>query len=144
MQRTPFEHRWDSQSLDQVGVVPWKNSLGVGDEEMGMSEVEIRQAPSRTDRAPIPRRLYIRSKDIGKYGATSEYSGCVATMCGVGHVLHTDSCRDRVTKKIDKGEEGDGMKRVKPREVGSSRGPSRRQTAEKKETDNRGRNQPEQ
>ena len=33
VQRTPFEHRWDSQSLHQVGGVPWKNSLGVGDEE---------------------------------------------------------------------------------------------------------------
>ena len=98
-----------------------------------MSEVEIRQVPPRTDRAPIPRRLYIRSKDIGKYGATSEYSGCVATMRGVGHVLHTDSCRDRLTKEIVKGEEGDGMKRVKQREVGSTRGLSRRHSRKERD-----------
>ena len=83
-----------------VGGVPWKASSSEDSEEgimravdigMEMPEVEIPRAP-REDRRPVPRRLYIRAKDIERHGATPNCKGCIATLRGEGGVPHSDTC----------------------------------------------------
>ena len=72
VQRKAYEHRWNKENMDMVGGVPWKVSPSEDSEEgimpavdigMEMLEVEIPRAPVE-DRRPVPRRLYIRAKDI--------------------------------------------------------------------------------
>ena len=50
---------------------------------MEMPEVDV-QRPALEERERVPRRLYIRSKDITKFGATVDCKGCVATLRGAG------------------------------------------------------------
>ena len=72
VQRKAYEHRWRKENLDMVGGVPWKTSPDGGEEEaimpaidigMEMPEVEIPSVPTENHR-PIPRRLYIKARDI--------------------------------------------------------------------------------
>ena len=92
VQRKAYEHRWGKENLDMVGGVPWKTSPDGGDEEaimpaidigMEMPEVEIPSVPTE-DQRPIPRRLYIKARDIERHGATVNCKGCVATLRGQG------------------------------------------------------------
>ena len=106
VQRKAYEHRWHKQDMDMGGGVPWKASTSV-DSEMGimpavdigmeMPEVDIPRVP-KEDNCPVPRRLYIRAKDIERHGATSNCKGCIATLRGKGGVPHSDTCRKRLTE----------------------------------------------
>ena len=88
VQRKAYEHRWHEQNMDMVGGVPWKASTSVDSEEgimpavdigVEMPEVDIPRVP-KEDKGPVPRRLYIRAKDIERHGATSNCKGCIATL----------------------------------------------------------------
>ena len=125
VKRKPYEHRWAKGNLDFVGGVPWKTSVDQGEVEevmpavdigMEMPEVEI-QRPPADERRPIPRRVYIKARDIDKYGATINCKGCVATLRGQGGVPHTDACRRRLTEEIEKDDGGDRVKRARQREM---------------------------
>ena len=79
VKRKPYEHRWESSNLDFVGGVPWKTSADQdGVEEvmpavdigMEMPEVEIQRPPCEP-RRPIPRRVYIKTRDIEKQTPTT-------------------------------------------------------------------------
>ena len=125
VKRKPLEHRWDKQNLGMVGGVPWRTSPDQDEGEevmpaidigMEMPEVEIPKPPAG-DKQPIPRRLYIKARDIERYGATENCKGCVATLRGQGGVAHSDSCRRRLTEEIEKGEDGGRAKRARQREM---------------------------
>ena len=78
VQRKAYGHLWNKENMDMDGGVPWKVSPSKDSEEgimpavdmgMEMPEVEIPGAP-KEDRRPVPRRLYIRAKDIDRHGVT--------------------------------------------------------------------------
>ena len=125
VQRKAYEHRWNKENMDMVGGVPWKVSPSEDSEEgimpavdigMEMPEVEIPRAPVE-DRRPVPRRLYIRAKDIDRHGVTPNCKGCIATLRGEGGVPHSDTCRKRLTDEIEKSDEGARAKRARQREL---------------------------
>ena len=125
VQRKAYEHRWHEQNMDTVGGVPWRASTSADGEEgimpavdigMEMPEVDIPRAP-KEDKGPVPRRLYIRAKDIERHGATSNCKGCIATLRGEGGVPHSDTCRKRLTEEIEKSAEGARAKRARQREL---------------------------
>ena len=125
VQRKAYEHRWGKENLDMVGGVPWKSTPDEDEEEaimpaidigMEMPEVEIPRVPTE-DQRPIPRRLYIRGKDIERHGATVNCKGCIATLRGQGGVPHTDTCRKRLTDEIGKSDEGERVKRARQKEL---------------------------
>ena len=108
-----------------VGGVPWRASTSADSEEgimpavdigMEMPEIDIPRAP-KEDKGPVPRRLYIRAKDIERHGATSNCKGCIATLRGEGGVPHSDTCRKRLTEEIEKSDEGARAKRARQREL---------------------------
>ena len=68
-------------------------------------DVEIRRPDVREDEL-IPRRLYIKTKDIEKFGATERCKGCVAILRGGQRVAHSEACRKRLTEAIAESEEG--------------------------------------
>ena len=82
--------------------------------DIGMPEVEIPRAPKK-DRRPVSRRLYIRAKDLERHGVTPNCKGCIATLRGEGEVPHSDTCRKRLTKEIEKSDEGTRAKRARQR-----------------------------
>ena len=43
--------------------------------------------------------------------------GCIATLHGQGGVLHTDTCRKRLTDEIGKSDEGERVKRARQKEL---------------------------
>ena len=111
--------------MDMVGGVPWRASTSADSEEgimpavdigMEMPEIDIPRAP-KEDKGPVPRRLYIRAKDIERHGATSNCKGCIATLRGEGGVPHSDTCRKRLTEEIEKSDEGARAKRARQREL---------------------------
>ena len=121
VQRKAYEHRWNKENMDMVGGVPWKVSPSEDSEEgimlavdigMEMLEVEISWAP-KEHRRPVPRRLYIRAKDIDRHGVTPNGKGCIATLRGEGGVPHSDTCRKRLTDEIEK--RAQGAKRARQR-----------------------------
>ena len=125
VQRKAYEHRWNKENMDMVGGVPWKVSPSEDSEEgimpavdigMEMPEVGIPRAP-KEDRRPVPRRLYIRAKDIDRHGVTPNCKGCIATLRGEGGVPHSDTCRKRLTDEIEKSDEGARAKSARQREL---------------------------
>ena len=125
VKRKALEHRWHQRNLDFVGGVPWRTSPEQDEAEeimpavdigMEMPEVDV-QRPALEERERVPRRLYIRSKDITKFGATVDCKGCVATLRGAGGVPHSDSCRKRLTEEIARRDEGNRVQRARQREL---------------------------
>ena len=125
VQRKAYEHRWNKENMDMVGGVPWKASPSEDSEEgimravdigMEMPEVEILRAP-KEDKRPVSRRLYIRATDIDRHGVTPNCKGCIATLPGEGGVLHSDTCRKRLTDEIEKSDVGARAKRAPQREL---------------------------
>ena len=121
--RKAYEHRWNKENMDMVGGLPWKASLSEDSEEgimlavdigMEMPEVEIPRAP-KEDRRPVPRRLYIRAKDLERHGVTPNCKGCIATLRGEEEVPQSDTCRKRLTEEIGKSDEGARAKRARQR-----------------------------
>ena len=81
-----------------------------------MPEVQIPSVPTENQRT-IPRRLYSKARDIERHGATVNCKGCVATPREQGRVPHTDTCRKRLTNKIEKRLDGERAKRARQREL---------------------------
>ena len=105
--------------------VPWKASTSVDSDEgimpavdvgMEMPEVDIPRVP-KEDKGPVPRRLYIRAKDIERHGATSNCKGCISTLRGEGGVPRSDTCRKRLTEEIEKSDESARAKCARQREL---------------------------
>ena len=115
VQHKAYEHRWHKQNMDMVGGVPWRASTSADGEEGIMPAVDIGMEMPEVDIPRVPRRLYIRAKDIERHGATSNCKGCIATLRGEGGVLHSDTCRKRVTEEIEKSDEGARAKRARQR-----------------------------
>ena len=114
-QRKAYEHRWHKQNMDMVGGVPWKASTSVDSEgrimpavDIGMEMPEVDIPRVLEDKGPVPRRMYIRAKDIERHGATSNCKGCIATLRGEGGVPHSDMCRKRLTEEIEKSDGAQG------------------------------------
>ena len=97
VRRRAFEHRWEKASLDMVGGVPWRTSPDRDEAEDVMPAVDVglempevdAEIPDAADRQPVPRRVYIKARDIKRFGATEMCKGCVATIRSGGelHIL---------------------------------------------------------
>ena len=125
VRRKAFEHRWQRDNLDMVGGVPWRTAPAEDEEQDVMPAVDIRMElpdvevprPPEGETRPIPRRLYIRTQDIERHGATVNCKGCVATLRGQRGIPHTEACRKRLTDEIEQCDEGDRVKCARRREI---------------------------
>ena len=119
VRRKPEEERWHEENLKMVGGVPWRPSPGddegsailpamyVPEVEFNMREpdVEIRR-PDVKEEELMPRRLYIKAKDVENFGATDRCKGCTAIIRGGPRVAHSEACRKRLTEAIAESDEG--------------------------------------
>ena len=115
VRRRPEEERWSGKNLDYVVGVPWRMRPGddregetlmpnVGD-AMDMPEIEM-EPPTVQEKDFVPRRLGIRAKDIERFGPTAGCKGCMSMLTGMGRQAHDETCRKRMTKLLNQGEEG--------------------------------------
>ena len=107
VQRKPEESRWDKASLGMVGGVPWQTSPDQDSAEVLMPTIDIpmeirdpRQVPAPPMVDFQPRRVYLRSKDVEKFGATPGCRGCRAVMSGTTAAGHSEACRARITSEM--------------------------------------------
>ena len=109
MKRKPEEDRWVLEALESMKGTPWEPTPGHPDREL-KSRVIVREEPVLPPPEPTEeqsmRRLYIRKKDVLKYGATVGCEGCRAVVRGGVSRNHTEECRTRIEKAIR--EEGEG------------------------------------
>ena len=119
IRRKPEGERWHADNLEMVGGVPWRPAAGddkgaailpamdVPRVEVPMREPdgEIRRPDIREDEL-IPRRLYIKTKGVEKFGETERCKGCVAILRGGQRVTHSEACRKQLTEAIAESEEG--------------------------------------
>ena len=104
--------------MEMVGGVPWMPSpeSGAGEEAMPAVEIPMEiespeiERPASDDREFVPRRLYIKSRDIEKYGVTPGCKGCVAVLRGGRGVPHSEACRMRLIEQISQSDEGRARK----------------------------------
>ena len=110
IKRKPEADRWMLEDVQNMKGTPWEPVPGHPDREL-KSKVVVREEPilpppEPSDEQPTMRRLYIRKKDIIKYGATVGCEGCRAVVRGGVSRNHTEECRARIEKAIR--EEGEG------------------------------------
>ena len=121
--RKPAEHRWNATNLDMVGGTPWAPSLedAAGDETMPAVEIPMEienpeiARPPVVDEDVVPRRLYIKTRDVEKHGYTAGCKGCVAMLRGGRGVPHSEACRKRLTEMIAQSDEGRARKEAADR-----------------------------
>ena len=95
--------------MRKVTGTPWEPVPGHPDREL-KSRVFIREQPVIPDveqpsEERLPRRVYIRKKDVLKYGTTVGCEGCKAVIRGGVSRNHTEECRARITEAMNKDEE---------------------------------------
>ena len=73
-------------------------------------EVPVASEVNRPRPEPAARRMYVRKREIEKYGPTPGCQGCRAIARGTS-ATHTETCRDRMKKLMTEDEEG--RKRLK-------------------------------
>ena len=106
VKRVPVQERWIKENLDMITGAPWcpngpdsKFDDIMPAVQVHMKEPEIPvQVPRCQEETHLPRRVYIRSSDIDKNGATPDCAGCKAHLLGKKAVHHSEGCRDRITK----------------------------------------------
>ena len=62
--------------------------------------VEMPQIPEGVEPPKVKYRFQIRSKDIAKYGASEDCSGCLHQELELPQRPHTEDCRDRFAHKL--------------------------------------------
>ena len=105
-----MEDRWHAVNMQDMKGTPWEPIPGHPDREM-KSRVYIREEPIlpppvAEENEETIRRLYIRKRDVQKYGFTPGCEGCTAVSRGGVSRNHTEECRNRIEKAMK--EEGDG------------------------------------
>ena len=121
--RKPEEYRWDPTNLDMVGGTPWAPSPADGESEEAMPAIEIPmeteeaeiERPPVGEKEAVPRRLYIKARDVEKHGHTPGCKGCIAVLRGGRGVAHSETCRKRLTEIIAQSEEGQARKEAAER-----------------------------
>ena len=71
-----------------------------------MREEPILPPPQVEERRESMRRLYIRRKDVEKYGYTEGCEGCKRMRAGMSAKPHTQECRTRMEEAMKEDEEG--------------------------------------
>ena len=114
VRRKPAEERWSVENLRLVTGVPWQPAPGDDNVENTMPsldlpvadpEVEIRR-PEVREKECVPRRMYLREKNLEEFGRTVGCKGCLAKMRGAVHAIHSDACRARMQKEMQATDEG--------------------------------------
>ena len=84
-----------------VGSVPWQTSLDQDSTEVLNAHHigDPRQVPA-PPMVDFSARVYLRSKDVEKFGATPGCWGCRAVMSGATAAGHSEACRARITSKM--------------------------------------------
>ena len=121
IQRKPEEMRWDKDNLKMVAGVPWKNDEEEEEDEMDhehlrdMTEEEKKEGneEARGGEVDIPRKLYVKARDIETHGPTGGCQGCKSMANSRSRQAHTDSCRRRFEELL--GEDDDRVKAAKLR-----------------------------
>ena len=85
--------------------VPWEAVPGHPDRDLKSKVIMPRMEPQAIPEPAEPerqvRRLYIKAKDVMKYGATAGCEGCRAAVRGGESRGHTEECRTRITQAMD-------------------------------------------
>ena len=115
VRRMPEDERWGASNLDLVKGLPWRPD-GQADlqreDDDKMPVVDIRPAaPDVLVERPepeesVPRQLYVRTKDIQKYGVTDGCPGCRAWALGRKTQTHSARCRERISEALQGSDEG--------------------------------------
>ena len=131
MKRLTPEDRWDWEFMDAVRGEPNQPVPGIpgrhipiriqsdgkptskedeeadDDEAKEGEEVKIELATNKPKTEVRVRKMQVRKKDIQKYGSTPQCQGCRAVREELGgHVAHSEECRKRVIKEMEKDEVG--------------------------------------
>ena len=109
IKRKPEDERWSARKLELIVGVPWRpEALGEEREEgdsVPLIRVEPREPQVRVEAPlaaePVPRRLYIRSKDIERCACPTDCKGCMASIKGGRVQTHSDACRDCIWRRCD-------------------------------------------
>ena len=109
--RLPPEQQKDGEGFLKVRGVPWQwtpdgpsaSTAAIGAQilmDAEPAEGDLPEAVSSTPSRPVPRKLYLRKKDLSKYGVTPGCPGCRSSAAGTQPVAHWDSCRERIVEAM--------------------------------------------
>ena len=116
IRRKPEGQRWGGTAWQEMKGTPWEPVPGHPERELKskviMPREEILQPPEAEERKYQPRRVYIRARDVRKYGATAGCEGCRAAIPGGENRGHTEECRTRIEKAMAE-DQGVRVKRAK-------------------------------
>ena len=108
VKRKPVEDRWNFVELESMQGTPWEPMPGHPDREIKSRVIiqsgGLEEPPPREHEEPVPKRVYIRKRDVEKFGATAGCEGCKAAIRGGGVRPHTEECRARIEKAIKESE----------------------------------------
>ena len=108
VKRKPVEDRWNYAELEQMQGTPWEPVPGHPEREIKSRVIiqsgSVEDPPTRESEAPVPKRVYIKKRDVEKFGATAGCEGCKAAIRGGGVRPHTEECRARLEKAIKESE----------------------------------------
>ena len=86
IRRTPDGDRWGGEEWKAMTGVPWEAVPGHPDRELKsrviMPRTDIQAVPEPVEPERQVRRLYIKAREVLKYGATAGCEGCRAAVRG--------------------------------------------------------------
>ena len=114
VRRVPLRDRWSSDNLQWVATVPWNKGNGDKEADGDMPEFDVKAGPDRnlteeekmdimSREAPrIVHRAHLRKTDFEKHGFTGRCPGCSAILRGLNTQPHSQQCRGRMEKLLEK------------------------------------------
>jgi hypothetical protein len=104
VQRRPAAERWNLEELEKVLALPWQNPAPEEGEIIRvLPPIEgAALARPRVREEPAPKRVYIRSTDLEKWGYTSNCHRCTLMREGrsAAGKAHTEACRARIEEAM--------------------------------------------
>ena len=116
VKRLTEDKRWDVASLRLVKGVPWD----LVSEEKTVADIPVPSTDADVPPPPVPpemttRRMYIKRKDVEKFGMTPGCPGCASIAKRTTTMAHNDKCRERIQKCLE--ETIEGAERVEKRRL---------------------------
>ena len=107
VRRKTAEERWNPETLELIGGVPWRVDGSEADGEDLKTEVTVmdehykeRVREGATGEA-VPRRMYIKKSDVEEHGYTARCPGCISILRRTARQEHTAECRARIEKELE-------------------------------------------
>jgi hypothetical protein len=132
VQRRPADERWNLPLLEAVLALPWCNPAPEEGEAMRvlppLEGAAAAGAQPRVRDEPAPKRVYIRSADLDKWGYTSNCLRCNLMREGrsAAGKAHTEACRARIEEAMRGDQDSrvlaaDGRRAAPPEAQGAAR-----------------------